>query len=259
MSDAAVELRLRGAGLHPETLRASDLAQVLVCFEKAIEAAATVLPSEDEPRPVVVSLTAVRDGSACLELTVSPAVWDAVVTVARSIEDREYGRLPRAAQTRLADLSKFAVGRGWEAELVSPSLRRAVISASNPVPHPPPSRLRGTTTLVGQCVRVGGVEPGVQVRPLRGGKLVTVQARKELVKELGERLYETVALEGEAVWDPDSSWEMTEFRAARLLPYRPHDPLAAFRALATAAGEAWKDVDAEEYVRAARSEDDGSS
>jgi hypothetical protein len=75
-----------------------------------------------------------------------------------------------------------------------------------------------------------------------------------LVKELGDRLYETVALEGEAVWDPES-WEITEFRAVRVLPYRSGDVMAAFRELATVSANVWDGVDADEYVRKSRSED----
>ncbi len=87
---------------------------------------------------------------------------------------------------------------------------------------------------------------------------MTVQASRELVKELGDRVYETVALEGEAVWDPET-WELVDFRATRVLPYKPNDLLAAFRELAAATGGAWDGVDAAEYVRKARSEDgDGS-
>lgn len=254
MTDSSVELRIRGAHLHPETLKASDLAQILLCLEKAIAVTADVRPTDDEPEPVVVSLTAIRDGSADLGLTVSPAAWGAVVTVSRSISDRQFERLPRTAQARLADLSRLLVSRGWEGEFTGRSLPRATISASNPIPEPPPSRLRGTTTLVGQCVRVGGVQPGVLIRPARGGKLVTAQAPRELVKELGDRLYETVALEGEAVWDPES-WEITEFRAVRVLPYRSGDVMAAFRELATVSANVWDGVDADEYVRKSRSED----
>ncbi len=68
-------------------------------------------------------------------------------------------------------------------------------------------------------------------------------------------MYETIALEGEAVWDPDT-WEIIEFRATRMLPYRPKDPLAAFRELAAASGGAWDGIDADEYVRGIRSEGD---
>jgi hypothetical protein len=254
MTDSSVELRIRGAHLHPETLKASDLAQILLCLEKAIAITADVRPTEDEPEPVVVSLTAIRDGSAGLGLTVSPAVWGAVVMICVSIADREFRHLPRNAQAKLAELSRLFVKQGWEGEFTGHALRRAVISASNPVPEPEASRLRGTTALVGKCIRVGGVEPSVQIRPAQGGKLITVQVSHKLVKELGDRLYETVALEGEAVWDSES-WEIIEFRAARVLPYRSGDVMAAFRELATVSANAWDGVDAEEYVRKSRSED----
>lgn len=254
MSPSIVELRIRGPRLHPDTMKASDLAQVLVCLEKTIESVADLRPSEDEMPAAVISLTGVRDGSCYLSLTVSPVAWEAVATVCRSVEDRIFARLPRLAQAKLAELSRVFAHRGWEGEFTGRSLPKAIISATNPIPEPPPPRLRGSTTLVGQCIRVGGVQPGVQVRPSKGGKLVTVQAPRELVKELGDRVYETVALEGDAVWDPDT-WELIEFRAARVLPYKPNDLLVAFHELAAATGGAWDGVDAGEYVRKARFED----
>src|SRR5579885_1917745 len=134
MPSSAVELRIRGPRLHPETMKASDLAQVLLCVERAVEAITNVRPAEDEPEPVVISLTGIRDGSAYLSLTVSPVAWDAVVTVCRSVEDRRFDRLPRPSQAKLAELSKLFTTRGWEGEFGGHSLPRATISAANPVP-----------------------------------------------------------------------------------------------------------------------------
>lgn len=252
MSSLTLELRIRGPGLVPRTMKAGDLAEVLVCLEKAVEAVANVRGDADDPDAAVLSLTGMTEGSACPQFTVSPVAWSAVAAILTAVARRDFDRVPRLTQAQLAALTRLFVRRRWEGEFVAASLPRAVISASNPVPDPPPPRSRGTTTLVGQCVRTGGVQPSAQVRPAKGGGLVTVQADRQLVKELGDRLYETVALEGEAVWDSDT-WAVTEFRAARVLPYRQADPLAAFRELAAVSGSTWDGVDAAGYVRAARS------
>lgn len=78
-----------------------------------------------------------------------------------------------------------------------------------------------------------------------------VDVTEEMAMALASRLYQDVALEGTATWDPDT-WRLRSFRVVRLLDFAAVSPMAAFHELAAAAGDAWDGVDALEFVRSSR-------
>ena len=184
----------------------------------------------------------------------------AASALSESIETGDYSALPPKVHKELYRLSQQAEKQNWSFGFVENSLhqiRAATISQEKPVPAPNLPPLRGSTTLYGRCIRVGGVEPHAQVRPLGAGKLLYIEVTESMARALARCLYEEVALEGEASWDPET-WEIETFRATRLMEYKAIDPLIAFRELADAAGDRWDNVDAEEFVRDLRTTGNGS-
>jgi hypothetical protein len=256
MNASELELRIRGPELSPDTMRAGDLAKILMHLEAAVVAAADLRTEDGEPEPVILGLRTVREGSAVFAFAVSPAVWDAWAGVLQTLARDGHARLKRTTQARLAELSKLFVTRGWTGEFTGPGVPRVEVSASRPIPEPLPATITGRTTLTGTCVVVGGVEPRVQIKPTGGGKMVSVRATNDVVRELAQRLYGTVVLDGDATWDTDTG-ELLRFRLLSVLPTpKPGGAVAAFRALREAYGAAWDGVDADEYVRRMRSPDE---
>ena len=86
--------------------------------------------------------------------------------------------------------------------------------------------------------------------------LITIRLKtQDLAKRLGERLYQTVGLRGEAIWSSGEKRTLEKFRADELTNYTDRDTpdrkrsiVESFEALAKAAGNRWDNVDPDEYI-----------
>lgn len=122
---------------------------------------------------------------------------------------------------------------------------------------------QGTTTIFGQCIEVGGDRrQKATIKPPQG-KLIEVYLQDQSVaQELAQRLYRDVVLEGTATWliIPQSSFdtfEMIDFVAHKVGEYNRGNLTLTeiMRELSDASGDAWDDIDPDEFVRELRRDD----
>jgi hypothetical protein len=95
------------------------------------------------------------------------------------------------------------------------------------------------------------VTPKAEIRLLKGGTLLYPRLSQAVAKDLAQRLYEDVVLEGRATWRTDT-WEVVDFRVDSVSPFRTAPPHEAFEALAEVAEGRWDEEDAVEYVHCLR-------
>ncbi len=241
------DLVIRGENVAPATVRVADLCRLLQACERIVLSLAGA-------HEVAFSLVGIEKSSNRLVFEVASRERPRLRKLARAIASRRYSSLPRPAWAGLSALSDLISSRGWRLdwEFQSGAAPDASISAECPVPPPPPAiKRRGAATLYGKLVTVGGVSPHALLAQ-ENGRNVRVHLDRELAKKLAQRLYDVVGLEGEAVWTAD--YEIEEFTAARVLPYRDGSILEAFDALARGAGDAWDNVDARRFVESLRAE-----
>jgi hypothetical protein len=256
MNRHEVQVAITGAQVSPEEVSLRELVAVLTRLDAAIQSYAVA--KLEVPEGLAVSLVDIRSGSESLVLSVPDPLLPAVVTIAESFQRGDYSALPNATYKELYELSETVVGRGWSLEIrEEPKVGIPYASLTPEAPLAPPAapvQLKGTSTIHGRCLRVGGsTKPRAEIR-LDSGELLNVDLSETLAKELAPQLYEEVALEGTATWDPDT-WKIEHFRVSDVLPYRKTDPALAFRELAEAAGGRWDGVDPLDYVRTLRDEE----
>ena len=252
-------IEVLGENLSPEMTRASDLAEVILGVEKTIlETAAS--QGIEIPDEALVSLVGIGEGSTKLTLAAALLVLPVVGCVSHAVSSGNYDNLPRAAHEALHKMSQHAVMRKWAIRfLENPTahIESAVISEEHQVPPPPmPPEVRGTTTLYGRCIRVGGVRPKAEISLHQGGTLF-IDVTEHIAKDLGRRLYDEVCIIGEATWETET-WTIQGFMATTVSPYCPTGVADAFEQLAAAAGAHWDGVDAIEYVERCRHGESGS-
>jgi hypothetical protein len=250
------DVRIAGAGVSPETVRAGDLAALLIHLERSVH---QVMGIRGEVSGVPLSLVRIEQGSDRLTFGVMATAVSAVVAITVAIKTGDYADIPLGAHKSLRELSELVSRREWLVEFEQDKdlgIRRAVISANSEVPDPRSMTTRGTTTIFGECVMVGGAsDTRARIRLRATGQLLSIDMTEELCKELAPRLYEDVAIEGEAFWRQRDR-QIVAFRATRIADYRPGSLDEGFREMAGAAHGRWDDVDAEEYVRLLRGEDE---
>ncbi len=215
---------------------------------------------ELEQDEVALSLIEIQEGSSNrLGFTVAPLLLAALSWVTRTVQTEDYSGLPSKAHKSLYGIYQQAQKKGWEIQFVadpSQNIEPATISAESPVPKPAPALVRGTSTIFGRCIRVGGAEPKIDIRLSNRRRLLHVEATEEMAKRLARNLYESVAITGEATWEPET-WEIVDFKATSVVNIQSTSPLQAFKELAEVVGDRWREVDVESFVRDVRSGEDG--
>jgi hypothetical protein len=110
--------------------------------------------------------------------------------------------------------------------------------------------VRGTTTLFGRCIRVGGIRPRAEISLEQGGTLF-IDVSEQLARRLAQRLYDQVCLDGEASWDAET-WCIQSFRATDIADYAPIGLVSAFRELTANSNSALDGLDVQEFVEQCR-------
>ncbi len=257
-------VRLLGAGVSPESVRARDLADFIAHFEKAIEQAESrVTPRAavlDDLTPIV-SLVKVARGSNELQFAVADSALPSAVLVGTVLSTRDFSAISFGAHRALHEMSQQAVSRSWAVEVVADpaiGLPGSVFSSVNPIPAPRVALASGHTTLYGMLIRVGGMTPRAMIL-LADRSVVYVDLDEAQAIEISIKggLYASVGVEGRATWRLDT-WAVVEFKAERITPYGREraDLVQVFQKLAEAADGRWDDVDPIEYVRELRGGDD---
>lgn len=245
------DLRICGPS-DPAAVSLSDLTAFLESFQETV-LSYVQLRNLDVPETVpLISLIAIRSGSEELGFSVPSGVIPAVAHLSAAVETDRYEDLPAETHRKLYGLSKLVVDKNWTLEFQKSAdhgIRPAQICSSHPVQPPQkPTEVHGTTSLLAQCLRVGGVEPKAEIRLASNGKLIYPRLSKDVARELGRRLYEDVVLEGRATWHTDT-WEVIDFQVTSISSFRPSSPSQAFEKLAEVSQGRWDEVDALEYVR----------
>lgn len=258
MTRHEVEIQLSGAKLSPEAVSISALVGVLTRLDNAVRGYLPEAPG-GASEEAALSLTGIRAGSETLVLSLAEPYLPAWVGISDAIESGDYGKLPGPSYEEIYRLSEDTAKRKWAVEIrenAALGVKPARLSPDKPLKAPAgPVAIKGTTTIHGRCLRVGGsTRPRAEVRLSSTGQLLNADISEKDAKSLAQQLYEEVALEGTATWDPDT-WEIVAFKVTDVLPYRKVDPALAFKELSEVAEGKWDEVDPVAYVRGLRDEE----
>ncbi len=242
-----LQIRLDDGTMKPDTISAADLGLFLQKLDGVLRA----LSDEDnDSESVLISLEQIEPGSVGLIFKIGIAAIGLMGVVLDFLGDPENRALPPKAYAKAHELSKFLCQQEWTAEFRALNRKTVKLGPGNPIAALPRSVLRGGATLIGKCLVVGGSQPRIEVKTTGGGAPIRAKATEEIVRELAKRgrVYETVALSGEATWDRTSG-KMLDFTVREILPYQPGRAAAAGRKLAELGRDLWAGVDPIQYTR----------
>ncbi|MFN8446502.1 MAG: hypothetical protein U0175_37270 [Caldilineaceae bacterium] len=233
MNDNRFTLRFSGvADLKPQALRAKELAEILENIETAV--AATVVAHEPKIKreQIALSLVAVTDESVGLTFVpnLQSLTFPALEKITSAITTHHFGTLSGPAIKSLRAILRFVRERGCNVELKLIQDNQEIYAALTPDTHiHQTSSIRGQTTIHGDVIRVGGVEPKVEIKTI-DGKVLVCATTQQIALQLAERLYQQVAVAGTAFWNPETL-EIEEFEISGVLSYVKVDLPQVFRQL----------------------------
>jgi hypothetical protein len=265
MPKATYPITLRNA--TPETTPLGELAKLIEKLDVAIIETARDRNIELPEDEAVVSLVNIEKGSNRLIFTLAPFMWPILAELANSIEEGDFVALPTKAHNALYDISRQAKKQHWDVLFPENQdhenqdqmyhIHKTEISTQRPITPPKPQFIKGTTTIFGMCMGVGGKTPKVDLSLSNRGRLLRCETTREIAVRLSRSLYKNVALYGQALWNPDT-WELVKFKATEIAN-QVHDgsPEKALEEVSKVVGDQWKDVDVVEFVNNVRSGDTG--
>ncbi len=257
-----LEVHLKRRGMGPASADVKEVGAILLAIADAVRGALGGSVEGAEPDEPLLSLVKIEKGNS-LDLAFATrypdAVRRAIGEVVEAYQNPGAANHPswaRASGKRLVETAKLlqcqmevrTLGRDRDRKI-------AVIKESTVFAEPP--KVRGTTVLWGEVIRVGGrKDPSVAIDTGPPDGVVPCHATREAARDLAHRLYERVAVEGvETRTFP--ALGLQEFTIVRVLPWRPNGIEASLEELGSVLGKAWAGVeDIEAAVREFRSGDD---
>lgn len=248
MIDTPVTLRLQGADLNPDQLRAGELAVVITSLEAAIAALIQDSAPDIKPDQIRLSLTSVATGSTTLAFApnLQTLALPAAERLIHAVNHNNFIGFPPVAIASLRKIIALVRKHHGVATIQvahnATTLQATITEQLNLAP----AHITGHTTLYGSVVRVGGIDPRVEFKPILKGKTLFCPAERSIVLQLRDYLYQTVAVHGLAVWDA-TTLDVIHFTIQSWLPYDPTPPVQAFAEIREKFGpyfDAIPDVDA---------------
>jgi hypothetical protein len=246
-----IEVKIVGADITPEKISSRDIGELIASVEQMI---ASVVARDNpalqvDERDVVVGLAAIQSGSYVLQFRTvyDTEVAKAYATISQSIVSGNYSKLPRKSIDAIKDIRKISrkyrtstelwETNGHHTQLATVSQNTA-INLENPF-------ATNRTTLYGTVISVGGEEPPrARLKLLDGTYLYCNITRREqlrIARQLGERLYQRVGVQGVARWDV---FDMTiqYFLIERVTEYTRKSMQQAIASLYDIAGKYYENV-----------------
>lgn len=261
-----LEFRFFGDGFDPETVKPKEIATMLMSITDMItQLVAHTYPhlSLDE-NDAVVGLSAITQASLDIELVATAYVTevDAVSSiVSDAIASGDYTAFPISAIEKVEKIRAFTRAHQVRAEVWRKNGSRqhiALITPDTPIRYDT-SVFRGTTTLYGTLIRVGGEDPArAKIRFLNGATLNCRVKNTKLAQRMAHRLYDQIGVVGVAVWyTRDNS--LKDFRIEELLPYRKAPLSDVLKSLSDIVSPAYERIeDIASHVREIRGKDDSA-
>ena len=249
-SKSFIEVSFSGEGVKPDSVKASDIADILKAVEDMVEAQVFRDHPEIDKEQVILGFVSIKGNSVDLKF-VSPIqeiVFPIFRGIGQAVMTNDYRDLPPSSIDALDTIATFSRKKRCTAELVTTNGHREVLATITPkTVLEKRARLSGETTVYGRVVRVGGKDPRAMVE-LLNGQIVYCDTNEAIARELGSRLYTNVGLFGVARWDAESL-KLEQFTINDVTPYEELPLEDAMNQLAKAVGMYYSDVtDVEKYI-----------
>lgn len=243
MSDI-LELHFVGENISPENIRIGEIAVILDSIENVL---LSVVAKEHEGLTkdnLTIGLHSVNAGSLGLQFTskipelVIPAFEQVAVSITRGTVDA----IPFESLAHFEKILSFVKRHQAQADfIVVNGKSKNLATLTSDFELPKPTYITGQTTIYGEIVRVGGVEPKVEVKTISGQTLYC-PFEFELASRLGALLYQLVGLDGDARWNTHN-FEIEDFRVTGISNFSDTPIVEAFQSLSEVAGVYFSDID----------------
>jgi hypothetical protein len=243
--NAILELKFEGGGINPASVRAAEVAELILSFEKAvISTLHDKYPNIDTTQYAFLSFSSIENKSLGLKFLAERAT-DAFINsylfVTTSISNDNYTELSAPTLDSLKSISRFTKRHNCECNYIYEGTTIAKFTPLTNVEISDDYILKGETVIHGKIQRVGGDTPRVVFKE-HTGKNIYFEVTEEIAKQLAPKLYEDVALHGVAKWDK-KTYRVIDFKVSSIGELKDISLTDAFKQIQDIIGKYWDEVD----------------
>ncbi len=252
-----LEIHFTGENISPESIRIGEIAVILDAIENVLLTIVAQEHQELTKEILTIGLHSINAGSLGLQFTsrlpeiVTPAFEQVATTIQTGVSEN----FPVESLNHLEKILSFVKRHQAQADFIIVNGKSKTLATLTPdFELPKPVYLTGQTTVFGEIVRVGGVEPKVEIKTI-SGQTIYCPFDFSLASQLGALLYQLVGLDGVARWNA-RTFEIEDFRVTGISEYRNSSLIDTFQSLSEMAGKYYDDVDdVISYISELRRED----
>ena len=218
-STEIIELKFDGNDIKPSKVKSSEIAALIVSYERAIT---TIIKSEHpeiDDDFVFVSFEEIKGSSISLKLIAHKAknyVIPALFLISTAFETKNFNQIPNTSIEELRSIQRFAKKYKCDGYFIKNGERLAAFNQYTDVSYNELETIKGETTIYGEIQVAGGkINPHVHIR-INDDYTISFEVEKELAKQLASQLYNDVGLTGVARWDR-KSYKILDFKIDKLI------------------------------------------
>ncbi|MDM8520940.1 hypothetical protein QUF64_12900 [Anaerolineales bacterium HSG6] len=206
---AELSIRFTGSHLKPEQVSARELGNLIASVEDMVASIILQDAKEEQKRDDVrIGLKALTTESIGLQYVIpdnNPQYQHALGSVVYVFQKEDFRRMPRTGLRPARRIVRFLKKHRCEAQVKATNGRLfAEFTITERTKIIKSVDVIGKTTLYGVVDRVGGKETKARFETVQGQRLNCKVASRDLARQLGERLYTKVGLQGTAKWFGDT-------------------------------------------------------
>lgn len=252
-----LELTFSGGEIRPDTIRASEAAEMISAYETALLSVISRDNPEINLEEVFISLIEIEDNSAHFRFkpTAKKIVIGAATLVNVAVSSNDIQSLPYKSVESLRSIWSFTNKKNCVAEITSSEeMPTAQIRPENEIKISEEFFYEGETTIYGRIERVGGATPKVRLR-VDDEQVLYIDISENTAKKIAHCLYETIGVKGLAKWRKDN-FELEDFKIEEVLDFQDQGIVSSISDLKKSIGEYWDDIkDPEDYLQKIRYQD----
>lgn len=244
-----ITLRFHGNGVTPESFSVKELVKLLSSFEEGLQALIDTRFPQIEADDVQISLIGVenRSNSLVFKSTGEAAIEAPLIDWGKSVQGDNYTDLPVKTLKALTDVHSAAQQKGCDAELVYKGDTLWVVTPDTVFENPDENFVWSNTVLYGELIKVGGRPKARVWVDTFDGSRVAFYVPPEVAAQLSGKLYNTIALKGQAKLNILTK-RVSAFKFLQALEYTPGKISTAFSELRNLTSGYWDKFGSNEEI-----------
>ncbi len=245
-----LELKFHGNGISPETVKPSEVANLIAAFERLLLQQAKADEPGIDVDEVLFCFDRIDNNSLDLifkPVKVKEVILSSYLLVATAVSTGDYTKVNKGTIQPLKEIIKFTKKHNCLGQFNHNEHTISNFTKDLEINYTIPNSITGETTIYGKIIRIGGEEPRLHFRINEDEKLI-FDIDESLAKKLAPRIYEYIGLVGRATWNA-TTFNIENFEILRPIQLDNQPLNIAFNEIKGLIGKHWDELeDIENYL-----------